>query len=707
MKIDLTPTTTLTLEQAFQLGVNIYQEGKKIKAREIFESILDKAPEAIDVLQVLAVLDAEEGKYKSAESKLRKALSLCPDDIAIKLDLAHTLKLQGQNINALAVLDEIFTLAPQHQGALQLQGEIHQATGNRGQNRQSSKALQQAEHEKKIHLDEEIQKTLETVSLLLNGQNYLPAEQLLQSMLLLCPNHLDLQLKLATVYILQEKYTNAIYQLNQSLEQNPNSENVALMIIKLYRETKQYDAGISAYKKYISKNKTPSSELNKVFAELNLAASEFHTAYIESKKLLKQAPKNPDLLWVHALASYKKIHSRQNFDLASMKQAESFLESALEANLNSHDRAIQITKALFDINFYIGDFENANQYLSRIQKDYPDDSKVLWNKHFLYNYHHDWNNYYYAFEKGIESGDRLSYNPNKPFWTPLRPSTDTVLVVREQGVGDEIYFCHNLNYLIKQVRKVYLACDERLVPVIKQSFPSIEIVPIKPNSPIIDNQIPLKLLEKVDCWLPIGSIKQHIYNESQQHWLDESYVKLPIELKKEWEQKVQQYSNDSSLKIGISWRSGLRSSVRNAHYLSLNELAHFMKQFPNATFYNLQYGDCQKELKKIKQLTGIDVINFEELDLKDDFLSTAALMNNLDAIFSCGNAVFRLAVAAGIPSYVYYAREQNDDFTKQIALHGEGNSKRHEHLFAYPPLLNNKYPLVESIANQIQEDFTI
>lgn len=707
MKIDLTPTATLTLQQAFQLGVTTYQEGKKAKAREIFESILEKAPEAVDVLQVLAVLDSEDGHYVKAEHKLNTALSLCPDDIALILDLAHTLKLQGRNIDALSKLDEILSVSPQHQGALQLQSEIHQTTGNRGQSQQSSKALEQVAQQKKKHLDQEIEKTLETVALLLAGQNYLPAEQLLQSMLLLCPKHLDLQLKLATVYTLQEKYTNAIHQLKSALALSPDSENIALMMLKLYRETKQNDEGIDAYKKFISTNKKPSLELSKVFAELNLAAGEFHTAYIESKKLLRQATKDPDLLWINAIASYKKIHARQNFELASMKQAECWLESALNANIHSHNRAVQITKALFDINYYVGDFKVANKHLTRIEEGYPDDSKVLWNKHFLYNYLHDWDNFYYAFEKGIESGDRISYRPNKPFWTPQRPSTDSVLVMREQGVGDELYFCHNLNYLLQKAKKVYLACDERLIPLIREAFPTVETLPIKPNSSIIRNQIPLKLLENIDSWIPMGSIKQHIYKETQQHWFDESYVKIPEPLKNEWDKKLNTKDDDSSLKIGISWRSGLRSSVRNAHYLSLNELAHFMKQFPNATFFNLQYGECKKELKKLKQLTGMDVINYEELNLKDDFLSTAALMHNLDAVFSCGNSVFRLAVASGIPCYVYYAREQSDDFTQQIALHGVGQSKRHEHLFAYPPLLKNKYPLVESIASQIKDDLAI
>ena len=705
MKIDLTPTTTLTLEQAFQLGVNTYQEGKKAKAREIFESILEKAPEAIDVLQVLAVLDAEEGNYKVAESKLRKALSLCPEDIAIRLDLAHTLKLQGLNIEALSVLDGILSLSPHHQGALQLQGEIHQATSNRGQSHQSNKALQQAEHQKKQHLEQEIQKTLETVAQLLAGQHFQPAEQLLQSMLLLSPNHLDLQLKLATVYTLQEKYKNAIYQLKIALDQNPGNENVALTLMKLYRYTKEYDLGMGILKTHVKNNNFQSLKLKKLHSELQMLRGNFHKAYELSKHLLREDSDDAELFWINAISYYKKITERQQFTSTLIAIACKRLTTALNANIHDHERAMRLSKGLFDLAYYSGDLQQAEEYLDSISKHYPADHKVLWNRQFLLRFKKDWDRYYQAYESGIASGDRISYSPNKPYWTPDRPSSDKVLVVREQGVGDDLQFGHNLNYLINKVSKVYLACDERLASLMQLSFPSIELIPLKANSAVIQNQIKLKLLENVDSWIPMGSIGQYIYKETGEHWHDEKFVQLPEEMQQSWLRKVSDSSDKQSLKIGISWRSGLRSGARNRNYLSINDVAHFMKQFPGATFYNLQYGDCDKELKKLKKLTGIDVVTFEELDLKDDFLSTAALINSLDAVFTSGSSVFRLTVAVGKPCYVFVAREQSDNYTKPISFYGEGKDKRHEKMFAYPPLIENKYPVVEAIANYIKNDF--
>ncbi|PSU29903.1 tetratricopeptide repeat protein [Photobacterium lutimaris] len=705
MKIDLTPTATLTLQQAFQLGVNTYQEGKKAKAREIFESILEKAPEAVDVLQVLAVLDSEDGHYVKAEQKLNTALSLCPDDIALKLDLAHTLKLQGRNIDALSKLDEILNVSPQHQGALQLQGEIHQAMGNRGQSQQSNKALEQVTQKQKQQLEQEIEKTLETVALLLAGQNYLPAEQLLQSMLLLCPNHLDLQLKLATVYTLQEKYTNATHQLKLALELSPDNENIALMLMKLYRQIKQHGKGIDVYKTMMRNKQLQSFELKKLLSELLMLKGDYHDAYETSKHLLREVPADAELLWINGISYYKKITERQQFTSALVALATEKLTTALDANIHDHERAVRLSKGLFDLTYYNGDFQQAGEYLDSISEHYPADHKVLWNKQFLLRYKKDWDQYYQAYESGIASGDRISYSPNKPYWTPERPSSDNVLIVREQGVGDELLFGHNLNYIIEKVNKVYLACDERLVPMMQLAFPSLELIPIKANSSTIQNQIKLKLLEDIDSWLPMGSIGQHIYNETSLHWHDEKFVRLPKEMQQTWLCKVNDHSNEHSLKIGISWRSGLRSGARNRNYLSINDVAHFMKQFPGATFYNLQYGDCDKELKKLKKLTGIDVITFAELDLKDDFLSTAALINSLDGVFTSGSSVFRLTVAVGKPCYVYVAREQSDNFMKPIEFYGKGKDKRHEKMFAYPPLIENKYPIVEAISNYMKRDF--
>nr|WP_269808517.1 hypothetical protein [Enterovibrio nigricans] len=73
-----TNENAMTLEQAFEHGISLYQHQKKKEAREVFEQILSHAPNAVPVLQVLAVMDAEDGIWQAAIAKLDNALMMEP-----------------------------------------------------------------------------------------------------------------------------------------------------------------------------------------------------------------------------------------------------------------------------------------------------------------------------------------------------------------------------------------------------------------------------------------------------------------------------------------------------------------------------------------------------------------------------------------------------------------------------------------------------
>ncbi|WP_051488282.1 tetratricopeptide repeat protein [Salinivibrio socompensis] len=87
--------TNMTLDDAFQLGIRLYQEGNKSDARQVFEQILNHAPDTVPVRQVLAVLDAEEGQYHQAMTHIEHALGLAPEDHSLWFDKAQMLTQQG------------------------------------------------------------------------------------------------------------------------------------------------------------------------------------------------------------------------------------------------------------------------------------------------------------------------------------------------------------------------------------------------------------------------------------------------------------------------------------------------------------------------------------------------------------------------------------------------------------------------------------
>ena len=56
----------------------------------------------------------------------------------------------------------------------------------------------------------------------------------------------------------------------------------------------------------------------------------------------------------------------------------------------------------------------------------------------------------------------------------------SILLYREQGLGDELLFSSCVPDIASQAAKTYLACDFRLVAIFRRSFPGVEIIGIEP-----------------------------------------------------------------------------------------------------------------------------------------------------------------------------------------------------------------------------------
>jgi ADP-heptose:LPS heptosyltransferase len=103
----------------------------------------------------------------------------------------------------------------------------------------------------------------------------------------------------------------------------------------------------------------------------------------------------------------------------------------------------------------------------------------------------------------------------------------------------------------------------------------------------------------------------------------------------------------SKLLVGISWRGGVLSALRNDNYTSLLDWKEVLT-LPNCQFVNLQYGECEDELNEAEVLFGIKIIRWKNLDLKNDLESVMALASNLDYVVSVGTAISTIAPAVGV-----------------------------------------------------------
>ena len=178
-----TNESAMTLEQAFEHGVSLYQHQKKREAREVFKHILSHAPNALPVLQVLAVMDNEEGAWQDALIKLDHALTVKPNDASILFDKATVLAQNRMNKDALEIVDALLGVAPDHQELLAMRQQLTAAIGELGESRRTARQISQMASKNNAVMDTEIQETLTLANQMVSNGNLEQAKQLFNAVI--------------------------------------------------------------------------------------------------------------------------------------------------------------------------------------------------------------------------------------------------------------------------------------------------------------------------------------------------------------------------------------------------------------------------------------------------------------------------------------------------------------------------------------------
>jgi tetratricopeptide (TPR) repeat protein len=241
---------------------------------------------------------------------------------------------------------------------------------------------------------------------------------------------------------------------------------------------------------------------------------------------------------------------------------------------------------------------------------------------------HDWR---FATPLFAGQGRRLS----APLWRGENIGGKTLLIWREQGVGDEIMFASCYREVIARARVVHIQCDRRLTSLFARSFPGARFSPDGAAAP------------DCDVHIPAGSLPRRLrpspgrFPATTAGWLIPDRARVAF-----WRERLNKLG--PGLKIGLAWRSGLITTERASAYISLADWAPVF-EIPGVRLVNLQYGDAAEEIAAARRRFGVDIAVWNDLDLKNDFENTAALTACLDLVLAPATAVGELAGALGVP----------------------------------------------------------
>lgn len=202
----------------------------------------------------------------------------------------------------------------------------------------------------------------------------------------------------------------------------------------------------------------------------------------------------------------------------------------------------------------------------------------------------------------------------------------------EQGIGDQVLFLGAMRQAIQDHPKSALICEQRMLPILKRSFPEVEAYPYAFALNLE------KQLGRVNGIFPIGSFQKYYRNTL------ESFKAAPVPFLKPNNLLVDKYRSAIQAKhpgktlVGVSWTGGFWDRQQRTKSIAFEDLTRGLAKIPNIQLVCLQYGDIEREKKLAKDL-GVPISFIAGLDFRKQLDNWFALAAGCDYIVSVSTAL--------------------------------------------------------------------
>jgi len=123
----------------------------------------------------------------------------------------------------------------------------------------------------------------------------------------------------------------------------------------------------------------------------------------------------------------------------------------------------------------LGHHEEALRLFEKVLKSHPNHDDALWARLHLDLLLENFKRAWPAYEQRYRRSDWTSRPIDFPLWQGGTLKKGALLVLREQGIGDEILFASCIPDLLRDVPNVVLECDPRLEAIFTRSFPGVRV----------------------------------------------------------------------------------------------------------------------------------------------------------------------------------------------------------------------------------------
>ncbi len=212
-----------------------------------------------------------------------------------------------------------------------------------------------------------------------------------------------------------------------------------------------------------------------------------------------------------------------------------------------------------------------------------------------------------------------------------------MLVIAEQGVGDQVMFSSVLSDLAARAEKVTFVSQPKLMALFKTSFPQIDFVPPSPALRTGD----------FDKIVAVGSLPRAFRNRLED-FPGVPYLRPGQAVIEAWTARLG--PKTTPLRVGLSWQGGTDRTSGQKRSIPLEQLRPLLER-SDCEFVSQQYGDVEAQVAAFNTTLARPIRLFPK-DQIDDFEQLAGLVAGLDLVVSVQTAIIHLCGALGAPCLV-------------------------------------------------------
>lgn len=578
-------------------GASLFNQGKFKNAINAYKKALKANSNHFQTHNNLGNVYREIKDFNKAIGAFKSALKIVPNYPIALNNLANTFKDIGKTKSAIEYYKKAILQDPNYTDAYKNLGIILEQTDN------NEEAITYYEHILKT--------TPQNYEILylcsrayFNISQFDLAHKLIIQAIQYEQNKPEFYNTLGTILTHKKCWDEAITAFNKSIELAPDMETAYINLGSAYKNNNNPIEAEKAYNKALSINSKNYSALNdlgiiqRILNEPYKAIENFNRSIALNKN-----PKNHFQEELSPANTYNNL-GLAHLDLMQLQEAHQAFEKAMNMD-NSYPEPILSNSITYLTEGNFDDGWEGYEYRQKISTRKETYSNLI-------NELNTWNMF------------------SSPKNTPL-------IILPEQGIGDEIMFASIIPDLIKAHKgEIILACDKRLVDIFKRSFKDISVSKLTGLKITTNHQK-----------IYLASIAKFL-RKSEKDFAPASPYIIPLEDKKQYFKD--KYKDITGLKVGISWKSG-NAIEGNKRTVPLKAWAEILST-SDINFFNLQYGETKDEITEIKSNLGIKIISDPEIDPLTDLENFIAIISNLDLIITIDNSTAHIAGALGIPTWV-------------------------------------------------------